>query len=158
MHMYTHTHIHTPLHTHTSSHTHTVHIHIHTHTYIHTHNIYTVHWTHFPTFLYCLLTSKSGCARIRIQNDLFWIRLRIRQKVADPTGSGSTILHLKICKIFVADPHPLNPDPGFFGEFGSGFDVDVMTIQSNNLLLQNSNFLLKTALHYIDLYGQSEAI
>jgi hypothetical protein len=32
-------------------------------------------------------------------------------------------------KIIVADPRSLNPDPGFFGEFGSGFNVDVMTMQ-----------------------------
>jgi hypothetical protein len=42
--------------------------------------------------LYCLLTCKKGCARILILTDLFRIRLRILQKVPDPTGSRSTIL------------------------------------------------------------------
>ncbi len=36
------------------------------------------------------LTEKLGIGRIRIRNDLF--RIRILQKVPDPTGSGSTTL------------------------------------------------------------------
>ncbi len=37
-----------------------------------------------------ILTEKLGIGRIRIRNDLF--RVRILQKVPDPTGSGSTTL------------------------------------------------------------------
>jgi hypothetical protein len=39
---------------------------------------------------YDFLTEKLGIGRIRIRNDLF--RIRILQKVPDPTGSGSTTL------------------------------------------------------------------
>ncbi len=39
------------------------------------------------------LKEKLGIGRIRIRNDLFRIRIRILQKVPDPTGSGSTTLY-----------------------------------------------------------------
>ncbi len=45
------------------------------------------------------LTEKFGIGRIRIRNDLF--RIRILQKVPDPTGSGSGSTTLRLASLLV---------------------------------------------------------